>query len=585
MRLITLSALVFAVGCGKTTADDDGDGYPTTVDCDDTSAAINPGASESCDGLDNDCTGGVDNDPVDGTTYYADLDGDGHGADRITQVACAEAPTGFFATADDCDDLDATAFPSGTEVCDGVDNDCSGTADDGIDTTVKWYADDDHDGFGDPDVSVDACTPPAGYVSNAGDCDDASRNAFPGGREVCDEVDNDCDGYTDADDDGLEGIAFYVDADEDTYGTGVTVDLCEPTKGFATKTGDCDDTTKLRNPGVAEACDGADVDEDCDGRADDFDNAATGKTDMFVDVDHDGFGVGDAIARCDGGPGWATADADCDDANGSINPDAVELRNAADENCNAMCDEGLIGIGDLVVSEVQLFGPSDYYYGYTYTMGAPTDVQWFEVRNTTDEAIRLCTGWHLESDGTDESYAISSPKVIGAGEFFVFGATRDVALNGGVPVDLSYDGALVLETCNGEDAVRLWLDADGDDAEGATEYVDEVRYDMNPTSYACGGGSIYIPPVALVPDSGAPLDFTSWAYDINSGYAMQTDPRNYDATENDYDYDPGANHHVWCSDGDYHQVWPENASYYDQSYQWYGTPGSSNTYCTSGSGV
>ncbi len=134
-------------------ADLDGDGYgdpsssvvaclapashvASKTDCDDSDAAIKPGATESCDGVDNDCDGQTDGpSSVDASTWYADADGDGHGDINSTTQDCT-APTGYVGTTDDCDDSDATVNPSATDDdCNQVDNDCDGSQDeDGVDT-------------------------------------------------------------------------------------------------------------------------------------------------------------------------------------------------------------------------------------------------------------------------------------------------------------------------------------------------------------------------------------------------------------------------------------------------------------------
>ena len=105
---------------------------------------------------------------------------------------------GFVSDSSDCDDGDSTARPGATEYCDGVDDDCDGTVDDddAADATT-WYADDDGDGYGDSTTSTRSCSAPSGYISTSGDCDDLNASAHPGGSEVCDGADNDCDGTTD----------------------------------------------------------------------------------------------------------------------------------------------------------------------------------------------------------------------------------------------------------------------------------------------------------------------------------------------------------------------------------------------------
>ena len=145
--------------------DNDGDGFPVDVDCNDNNPTVNPGASETCDGIDNNCNGQVD----EGCTTCTDSDSDGF----FAQAGCG--------TLEDCNDSDTTIFPGATEVCDGVDNNCDAAIDEGFD--------------GDNDT----------FTSCAGDCNDSDHNINPNATEVCDGVDNNCEGSID------EG--FDVDTD------------------------------------------------------------------------------------------------------------------------------------------------------------------------------------------------------------------------------------------------------------------------------------------------------------------------------------------------------------------------------------
>lgn len=128
-------------------ADFDGDGFGTdrftvescvassgwvdqTGDCSDLDPTAFPGAEESCDGVDDDCDGNIDEDGVDAPTWYADRDGDGHGDPDAATIACA-APPGAVASFDDCDDTRSGTRPGAVETCDGRDEDCDGTVDDG----------------------------------------------------------------------------------------------------------------------------------------------------------------------------------------------------------------------------------------------------------------------------------------------------------------------------------------------------------------------------------------------------------------------------------------------------------------------
>jgi len=101
---------------------------------------------------------------------------------------------GFIAP-QDCDDNDASINPDATEVCDGVDNDCDGTVDDGV--LATFYRDDDGDNFGDDTQPIQACAQPPGFVTDNTDCDDGNPQRNPGATEFCDAIDNDCDGTVD----------------------------------------------------------------------------------------------------------------------------------------------------------------------------------------------------------------------------------------------------------------------------------------------------------------------------------------------------------------------------------------------------
>ncbi len=185
-------------------------GYTTNAtDCDDGDAAVYPGASEICDGVDNDCDGLTDDDDsgVTGTsTWYRDNDGDGYGDVTRSTSACS-APSGYISDYDDCDDYDSGIHPGASEVCDGDDNDCDGLTDDddsGVTGTSTYYADSDGDGYGDSGSTTVSCSAPSGYVSNSEDCYDGNADANPtqAGYFETDRGDGsydyDCNGVNDA---------------------------------------------------------------------------------------------------------------------------------------------------------------------------------------------------------------------------------------------------------------------------------------------------------------------------------------------------------------------------------------------------
>ncbi len=169
-------------------------GVANNDDCDDTAAGIAPDAPETCDGVDNDCDGAVDEDgAVDGAPVPVDADADGFGSTTDTVLACDT--TGAL-PATDCDDLDAAVNPGAAELCNGVDDDCDGGVDIGATDATTWYLDADQDGYGVAWSLTNACSQPTSgtYVTNADDCGGTDDTIYPGAPETCDGVDRDCDG-------------------------------------------------------------------------------------------------------------------------------------------------------------------------------------------------------------------------------------------------------------------------------------------------------------------------------------------------------------------------------------------------------
>ncbi len=239
---------------------------------------------------------------------------------------------------EDCDDQNADIGATGYQDLDG---DGFGTIPvdlDGCDLTdeaVAWQGGDcgdenaevnpkaeeicndvDDDCDGDTD---EECTEPDldgdGYDA-AVDCDDENAAISPGADEYCNDVDDDCDGDTD-EDDAVGAATWYEDLDQDAYGnseTGVT--SCDRPTGYADNGDDCDDTDVTASPGSPETCDG--VDDDCDGEIDeDF------------DLDEDGY-----LDRegCGDGP-------DCDDSDASVHPGADDPEgDGVDQDCDG--DDG-----------------------------------------------------------------------------------------------------------------------------------------------------------------------------------------------------------------------------------------------------
>ncbi len=336
--------------------DSDGDGYggqqyqldaceaapgfvANTDDCDDLDATSYPGASEVCDDADNDCDGDVDEGV--GATWYQDSDSDGYGNGAVSAISC-EAPSEYVGNALDCDDFNAATNPSSYEVCDAVDNDCDGTVDEDAINATNWYVDSDLDGYGSSAGSTTACDAPSGYADNDSDCDDADSAVNPLATELCDTVDNDCDGSVD-EGDAADASTWYQDLDGDGFGNAANQEFgCTQPSGYSVDATDCDDTNASTNTAGTEVCDL--VDNDCDGTVDEDD--ATDAQTWYQDSDADGYGTANSTTTaCSVPPGFAALNTDCDDSDASANPLATEVCDGVDNNCDGAVDEGQLGTG------------------------------------------------------------------------------------------------------------------------------------------------------------------------------------------------------------------------------------------------
>ncbi|MEC7987191.1 MAG: putative metal-binding motif-containing protein [Myxococcota bacterium] len=307
--------------------DSDQDGYLASEDCNDNDAMINPGAIEVCDDLDNNCDGNIDENVL--SSYYLDGDGDGFG-DSQNYVESCQAPSGYVLNGNDCDDADPGRYPSAIEVCDDIDNNCNEEVDE--DLGDLWYYDGDGDGFGDDEQSQQACEQPEGYLLQGGDCQDDNADIFPGQDEICDDVDNNCDGNIDE----VGNILWFADVDEDGYGDpNSTIASCTQPSGHLDNSLDCDDSNPAINPDAIESCDG--IDNNCNGILGD---GATDAPIWYEDADLDGYG-NDSVTTysCSQPPGYSANADDCDDARFETSPSRQEYCNGIDDDCDGDTDE------------------------------------------------------------------------------------------------------------------------------------------------------------------------------------------------------------------------------------------------------
>lgn len=239
-------------------------------DCADGDPAVNPGKPEKCNGIDDNCNGLTDEEGAIGCkVYFLDSDHDGVGVTGSTKCLCKPEGAYTATTGGDCDDSDPLRAVGFEETCNGFDDDCDGQVDEpDAKGCVKYYFDEDGDGYGIEDIVQCLCTSVGNFRAlKPGDCNDSNPLAFPGAQEVCNGIDDDCDGATD--EEGASGCTmFWYDADNDGWGVkGNSKCLCKAQGKYrALFEGDCDDNDATRNQGREEICNN--IDDDCDGEVD-----------------------------------------------------------------------------------------------------------------------------------------------------------------------------------------------------------------------------------------------------------------------------------------------------------------------------
>ncbi|HIN85959.1 MAG TPA: hypothetical protein EYN06_05710 [Myxococcales bacterium] len=414
--------------------DDDNDGDPDATDCEPENAQVYNGAAEICDGTDQNCDGiaddGFPDSDNDGIADCMDPDSDGDGipdgtdncpkftnpdqknndgdalgdvcdpdddndtvddeADNcpiITnpdQTDTDEDGDGDLcdpdddndgtADKDDCKPKNAAINPNAKEECDGADNNCNGSVDEG-------FADSDADNLADcidPDDDNDGSP-------DDEDCEPTNNKVFPGQIEACNGIDDNCNKETDEDSDDSDddGVADCIDDDDDDDGVPDILDNCpkvsnpdqsnsdtdlignacdsDDDNDGSPDNEDCEPLNPLVKPNGVEVCDGLDNDcnmikddgfpdsdddgiadclsddDDADGIKDSLDNCPS--TPNPNQKNSDGDMLGDACDTDDDNDGTLDGD-DCAPLNSSISPTAIESCDGIDNNCNQQVDEG-----------------------------------------------------------------------------------------------------------------------------------------------------------------------------------------------------------------------------------------------------
>jgi hypothetical protein len=259
------------------------------TDCNDTQSTIYPGATELCNGLDDNCDNLVDNGvacpkPTGSVNYNVTTNS---ATIAWTNLPCATSyeyryryqvnPSTWSAWSAWFNVIPSTAnlsnlTPNTTyqwvvrSKCGNATSTASSPATFVTCTVYTFYQDSDGDGYGNPasTITQDCSTvPPSGYVSNNTDCNDATNAIYPGAFEVCDGLDNDCDDLITGD----EGVTYYQNLDGDGFGNAAASQAsCTPISGYTIVSGDCNDNAATIYPGATELCNS--LDDNCDNLVD-----------------------------------------------------------------------------------------------------------------------------------------------------------------------------------------------------------------------------------------------------------------------------------------------------------------------------
>ncbi|MCP4916457.1 MAG: hypothetical protein GY913_05995 [Proteobacteria bacterium] len=416
-------------------------------------------------------------DPVEG-----DADGDGH---RSTE---------------DCDDNDPDAWEF-----------------------EDWYADDDADGFGDPLTLTEDCGAPVdSWVLEPGDCDDTDANIHPNAPEICDGIDNDCDVDVDDADDSVDPSTqtlWYTDLDGDGFGDDATGLLACSGLGLSDVGGDCDDDNVDIHPDATEVCN--DVDDDCDSLIDDDDTVdATTGTWYYIDADGDGYGdQSTSLQACAKPDGYKANKKDCDDDDADVNPDADELCDGVDNDCDSSTSEdGTIDLGGVLYTDIQ-DALDDSLTGDTITVCDGTyNVTLENVADVTLESANGSATTILDGSSTSKSIIKTANNLTVIGFTFQNG---DAPVGGGIDAFTNSVGDLTIEDCIFDSNAAVYGGGVAGPQDHDLTVTDSEFYDNEASA---SGGALYFfdgtMSGTLVHDNDA--DFGGGLF-IDDGYSVTAD--------------------------------------------------------------
>lgn len=319
-------------------------------DCDDDNPTVHPDAIEICDFIDNNCNDIQDMDvEVNAPLWYFDSDGDGYGDFENELSGCpdenGDGPSGYVSNYADCNDSNENVYPNAIEYCNEVDDNCNGVVDESSASGASiWYRDEDLDGFGFAGNAIPSCSQPEGFVDNALDCNDSNGDINTNAVEICNNEDDDCDGFIDEGADSnapMGSVTYYRDFDQDGFGdANNAITQCNMPTAFVTNDLDCNDGDSDVYPNAIEYCN--EMDDNCDGTVDE--QTAFDLTTYYLDQDGDGFGdsLNIQYACPSNQPNETVLVAgDCAPTDPSIYPGAAEVCNGLDDDCNGSADEGI----------------------------------------------------------------------------------------------------------------------------------------------------------------------------------------------------------------------------------------------------